>query len=551
MRIALLQQNFLVGDLKGNTQKIIDFYGQASQAGVELVVSSELALFGYPPKDLLERPDCLNLHQQCLKQLCSRIGEVGLIIGAVGENHGAGKPLFNSSILIQNGRIRRRWHKALLPTYDVFDERRYFEPGRKSPFTFEYLDEDLAMLLCEDIWSGTETAPGQRLYQRDPIAELKKKVPGILIVPNGSPYYWGKGKVRFELVSNIARRLNCTVVYVNQVGGNDDLVFDGRSFVVNPEGKCLGFIPPFIEGWIIVDTENYSSIYYPSDEGDDEQLYRALALGVRDYFRKTGRQKAVIGLSGGIDSAVTACIAVEALGKENVMGLSMPSQFSSKTSVEDAALLTQNLDIGFRVIPIEKIYESFGSSLEPFIGWNMPGTKKGDTTEENIQARIRGAILMAYSNRNGHLVLSTGNKSEIAVGYCTLYGDMVGGYAVLSDIPKTLVYQLANHINRKQITIPQRVIDKPPSAELRPDQKDQDDLPSYEVLDAILHAYVEEQQGMEEIVRELGLEESLVRQVVSRVDHNEYKRRQMAPGPKVTSKAFGIGRRMPIAAHFL
>ena len=564
MKIGMLQLNFLVGDLVGNTDKIIAGYKKAVAMGAELVVASELALFGYPPKDMLCYKSCLDAQDRELYRLWKEIGNIGLIVGIAKPNHGNGKPLFNGAVLLRkNGQIDKSvgvCDKQLLPTYDVFDEHRYFESGNNPTEIFDipnsgFFNECVAILVCEDIWGGNENNQSHKLYQRDPVKELKNGDVNTLIVINGSPYYWGKGDVRFNLVSGIARKLNCNVVYVNQIGGNDDLVFDGRSFAVNENGECIAAAQTFVEEILIVDTDSSKTVAYPSDGQNLEDpesiknLYQALVLGTHDYVRKNGFEKVVIGLSGGIDSALTACIAVNALGKKNVLGITMPSPFSSQGSVDDSLTLAENLGIQIITIPIRDIFEEYGQTLKPIFEG-----KQLDVTEENIQARIRGNILMAVSNKFGYLVLSTGNKSELSVGYCTLYGDMAGGYAVISDQWKTQVYELAKFINQedKQYTIPKNTIEKPPSAELRPNQKDTDSLPPYDILDSILRQYIEKQKGVNEIkIPEMFGGKEVVRKVIDLVNRAEHKRVQMPLGIKTSPKAFGSGRRWPIAAKNL
>ena len=552
----MLQQNFTVGDIEGNTKKIMDGYREACDRGVELVVSSELGLFGYPPKDLLERKEYLLKQNEVLETLLPHIGDAALILGAADRNIFEGKPLHNSALVLRDRSIPYRRHKSLLPTYDVFDESRYFESGNPKAVTiFAHKGLNVGILICEEIWNGTENPYGEKLYSYDPVGRIKDRLrhPQILIVINASPYYWGKGNVRFSLVSGIAQELYCTVVYVNQVGGNDDLIFDGRSFAVDKNGNCISAAKLFEEDIVIVDTKSKIEVSYPFDLNQTKDLYDALVLGTRDYVLKTGHDFAVVALSGGIDSAVTAHIAVEALGRENVMGVGMPSPFSSQDSIDDAWELAKILGIVFCAIPIFNIYDACGKALKPVIGWYEPGSVNGDVTEENIQARIRGLQVMAITNRKGKrkpLLISTGNKSETAMGFCTLYGDTAGGFAPLSDVLKTDVYNLANYICRFRNQIPKSTLTKAPTADLRPNQKDEDSLPPYRILDPILHLYIEEQKGFEEIVSS-GHDEATVRRVIDQVNKNEFKRRQMPLGLKVTSKAFGTGRRWPIAAKFL
>ena len=554
MKVAMLQLNFTVGDLFGNTEKIIKAYKEAVSMGADIAVTSELAIFGYPPKDMLLYESFLNMQSHEIERLQKEVGEVGLIVGIAEKNFGNGKPLFNSAVLIRNGEIILSQKKSLLPTYDVFDESRYFEPGNNDAAIFEYNGSRCAILICEDIWNGDETL-SRKLYKYNPVEKLKNLHLDNLFVINGSPYYLRKGTLRFNLVKNIASKLNCNVIYVNQVGGNDDLVFDGRSFAMCRDGFCIAASNAFEENIVIADTESCKWSGNYKFDLNNEDLYNALVLGTRDYVQKTGFEKALIGLSGGIDSALTACIAVDALGKENVLGVAMPSKFSSKGSLDDARRLSDNLGIALEEIPIGETYNAFEETLKHEIGWYEPGSNKDDVTEENIQARIRGIILMAISNRTEGLVLSTGNKSEISVGYCTLYGDMAGGFAVISDLWKTQIYQLAKFVNErgKGYIIPKNTLEKPPSAELSPDQKDIDSLPPYDVLDPILKAYIEEQKGLDEIAGEDEKPEKAVtvRNVIEMVNRAEHKRKQMPLGLKISSKAFGSGRRWPIAAKNL
>ncbi len=547
MKIALLQQNFIVGDIENNARKIREGYLSAVKDGAELVVSSELALFGYPPRDLLEHKSLVAKQFTLLEDLARYIDEVALIVGfAEPNNSKRGKPLFNSAAFLWKGKIHDVHRKALLPTYDVFDEYRYFEPYTKPQKPVSYNGKKIGILVCEDVWAGSEDPEIRDQYTFDPVEGICSQDPDVLIVINGSPYYWGKGDVRFSMIRDVAKKYKKPVVYTNQIGGNDELVFDGRSFAVDASGKCLGMGKSFEEDSVIIDLERDTVVSCPSDTGDLSQIEAALVLGVRDYCKKTGVDKhgVAIGLSGGIDSAVTTVIAQKALGKEKVVTIAMPSGFSSQASVEDAEQLAKNLGVEFRLIPIKNAFRVLGETLKPTIDWQDPP----EVTEENVQARIRGLILMATANREGRIVLGTGNKSELAVGYATLYGDMASGLGVISDLPKTLVYKLAKYINKDKEIIPRRTIEKPPSAELRPDQKDTDSLPPYDVLDAILEQYVEKRRGVSEINTKVFNRE-LVEKIIRMVNRAEFKRRQMAPGLKVTTKAFGTGRRMPIAAR--
>jgi NAD+ synthase (glutamine-hydrolysing) len=534
-----------VGDINGNKSKILDLLTQSSATGSDLVIFSELFLVGYPPKDLLERTwfvEKVLAAVQELKRVSEKCPETGLLFGSpwpTGKD--VGKPLYNSALLIYQGRILLQQPKSLLPTYDVFDERRYFDQAPET-YTVSFKGETLGISICEDAWNDPELWPKGRLYPSDPIKELAKKGATLLINISASPFFAGKEEIRYRLIRNHARKHRLPFVFVNQVGGNDELIFDGRSFGLDREGEAFAVFPPFKEHVLTVDPQLSGTPGLFSPQEEIESIYEALVMGIRDYMRKCHFSRAVVGLSGGIDSAVTCCLAKDAVGSQNVLAVSMPSPFSSKGSIEDSLALAANLCIDCKVIPITPIYLSYLETLkEHFAG------KEADVTEENIQARIRGNLLMAFSNKFGYLVLSTGNKSELAVGYCTLYGDMSGGLAVISDVPKTMIYDLADCINRKTELIPRTILEKPPSAELRPNQVDQDTLPPYPILDKILHYYIEEARSVEEISR-LGFNSETTKWVASMVEKYEYKRKQAAPGLKVTTKAFGGGRRMPIAA---
>jgi NAD+ synthetase len=549
MKIGILQQNYIVGDCAGNAAKIRAGYRRLCEQGAELVVTSELALLGYPPKDLLNYKAKVDKQLRVFRELASEIDDVPLILGLAQWNEGPGKPLYNNAVFVQHKIIFGTRSKELLPTYDVFDESRYFQPGPRRACIVPYLGKRIGLLVCEDIWGGTENPVKKPLYASDPVDDMAKANPDLLIVINASPYCWGKGDMRFHLVARAAGRVKCPVVYVGQTGANDELIFDGRSFAVNQYGSCFAALPPFLEAECVFGTENQAPVRYPFDVEREGDLYGALVLGVRDYLAKTGYEKVVIAESGGIDSALTTCIAVDAIGARNVTAIGMPSAFSSAGSVDDAAELCRNLGVEYRVVPIGPVYDAFGGTVKDLIGWHPAEAFGKDVTEENVQARIRGQIVMAYSNRNNALVLSTGNKSELAVGFCTLYGDMAGGLAVIADLPKTLVYRLARYRNTKRgRAIPPAIIEKPPSAELRPGQKDLDSLPPYEILDPILHHYVDEELDPADIVKQ-GFDPETVQWVVTKIDRNEYKRRQAATCLKVTSKAFGFGRRLPIATR--
>ena len=542
MRIGIAQINGVVGDFPGNAKRILAAYRECLEKGAELVVTPEMSLVGYPPRDLVFKsqfvPKCL----QALDYLADEVKEVPLLVGYVDFHEGeSGKPFRNAAAWLEGGSIRRKFWKTLLPTYDVFDERRYFEPGGRCE-PFEWMGKKIGVTICEDIW--TEDYLQRPFYDRDPVEELSAGGADLVINLSASPYHLGKPENRRTMLGDVAKEVNLPVIYCNSVGGNDQLVFDGHSMVVDPSGDVIAQFGGFAEECRVVDvfaggeTETLSA-------GDAEQLYEALVLGLRDYAHKCGFSTVCLGLSGGIDSALTAVIAADALGAENVRGLTMPSPYSSRGSVDDSFSLAQKIGIRCDEVSISTAFDAVKSSMAPvFEG------KAEDVTEENMQARLRGLFLMALSNKDNHLLLTTGNKSELAVGYCTIYGDMCGGLAVISDLPKTKVFEVAKWVNRNGERIPWSTITKPPSAELRPDQKDQDTLPEYDVLDAILELYVEQQLGAEEIIGH-GYEETMVRWIQRRVDLNEWKRQQAAPGIRVTTKAFGMGRRMPIVQRFV
>ena len=530
LRIAIAQINPVIGDLDGNTERILSAYRRAGD--VDLVVCPELCLTGYPPRDLLLRPRFVDAATDALAALARQTGRAGLLVGCITRNHATrGKPIRNSAALLHRGRPVAIRHKTLLPNYDVFDESRYFEPAGENP-PVPFGGHRLGLTICEDLWNGDG-------YARDPLEGLLRQGCDLLVNISASPWEAGKAQRRLETLQRRFASTSVHLVYCNMVGGNDELVFDGNSLVLDPEGRLIGQGPAFSEGLCITrpgkdEPRNWE------DPGDVESLRRALTLSIADYLRKCGFSSALIGLSGGIDSALTAALAVEALGKERVRGLAMPSRYSSPESLEDAATLAANLGIRHDVLSIEPAFRALRETLAPLLG-----NGNGDATEENLQARLRGILLMALSNRTGALVLSTGNKSELAVGYCTLYGDMCGGFSVLSDVTKTQVRRLARHLNREREVIPRRTIEKAPSAELRPGQRDQDTLPPYADLDAVLEAFVEEARSAGEIAGD----PETVRETLLRVERNEYKRRQAAPGPKVTPTAFGCGRRLPVARH--
>ncbi|MFU0781526.1 MAG: NAD+ synthase [Thermoanaerobacterium thermosaccharolyticum] len=543
MKIALAQLNPTVGDIKNNCEKIIMYIKEAKKANMDLIVFPELSIIGYPPKDLLYNPDFLETSYSALNELIlPETNGIGVIVGTATKDKEKDYMLHNSALLLYNGKIVGQADKTLLPNYDVFDEQRYFEPAKRRT-CFDFKGMRLAVNICEDIWNDKDFWERPR-YDIDVLEEQYKLNPDIFINISASPYNLGKQELRTKMVKQISKKYKLPLIYVNQVGGNDELIFDGNSFAINSNGDRVVNLRSFSEDIAFVDTENLDELKPLQEIKEDiSWVHDALILGLRDYFRKTGFKKAVVGLSGGIDSAVTCALAVKALGRENVLGVSMPSRYSSEGSKDDARDLAQNLGIQYRVIPIEDVFKSYISIF------NKDGNVLGDLAEENLQARIRGNYLMFISNREGYMVLTTGNKSEIAVGYCTLYGDMSGGLAVISDVPKTMVYELAKYINRDKIIIPLSTIEKAPSAELRPNQKDTDSLPPYEILDDILKSYIEDDKSISEIIAD-GYDEDLVRDVIRKVNNAEYKRKQAAPGLKVTTKAFGVGRRMPIAQRF-
>ncbi len=541
MKIGFAQINLTVGDLRGNFDKIVSAYDRLVKAGADLILTPELAVTGYPPQDLVFKSRFVPETLATLEKLHARVSTTPLLVGFVDRNEGRGKPFHNAAALLAPGQPIRKTYKTLLPTYDVFDEDRYFEPGRDTEPVI-VCGRKVGVTICEDIW--TEHYLPRPLYDVEPVRGLIDKGAEIIVNLSASPFGAHKPAVRHEMVGALARTYQRPICYCNAVGGNDQLVFDGNSIAMNSSGKLIAQLKSFREDEAVVDLETKSTIEF-RERKTVEDIFEALSLGLRDYLRKCGFKSAVLGLSGGIDSAVVAAIAVDALGKENVVGVSMPSPYSSRGSVDDAAVLARNLGIKFLEIPIKKAFLDFKAQLsEVFAG--LPE----DATEENIQPRLRAMTLMALSNKFGHLVLSTGNKSELSVGYCTIYGDMAGGLAVISDVPKMTIYELARWINRDREIIPKSTIEKPPSAELKPNQTDQDTLPPYEILDEILRLYVEENLSAPDIIGH-GFDEKTVRWVQRRVDLNEYKREQAAPGLKVTSRAFGLGRRMPIAQKFI
>ncbi|MFZ5797687.1 MAG: NAD+ synthase [Thermodesulfobacteriota bacterium] len=538
MKIALVQTNPIIGDFVGNSAKIIAWAERARAGGCRLAVFPELSLCGYPPQDLLERSDFLVAHDRALSGLLAGIQGIGVVLGILERRSGRGKPLYNTALLAEDGREIARARKRLLPTYDVFDETRYFEPGEQS-LVAPFGDLRLGLTVCEDIWYQEQS------YGVDPVAEMAPDRPDCLLNISASPYHHGKLDERRKVFGALCQRHHLPLLYVNQVGGQDSLLFDGHSLVLTPDGVMAGSAPGFHEHLLVVESETWrpeESAPPPADA--TSTVLAALTMGTRDYLGKSGFRSAVLGVSGGIDSAVTAAIACRALGPENVLAVALPSPYTSEASIEDARELAANLGCPFQVIPISPAMQAYRETLAPLFAG-----RPEDVTEQNIQARIRGNLLMALSNKLGHLLLSTGNKSELAVGYCTLYGDMSGGLSILADVPKQMVYALAREINREREVIPARSISRPPTAELKPGQFDQDDLPPYEVLDAILQAYLEEHLGVDEIAAR-GFDRAVVADVVRRITVNEYKRRQAPLGLKVTSKAFGHGRRVPLVQRF-
>lgn len=532
MNILIAQINPTVGDIAGNQKKILAAIEQGKAQGADLVLTSEMAVTGYPPEDFVLLCSFVQSVEEALLPLINASKGIGVIIGTLRKNTSqTGKPLFNTAAICYDGKLLGFQDKIRLPTYDVFDECRYFEPGKESP-SWQIGPHKIGVTICEDIWQHT-------FYAKDPIQMLQKTKIDLLVNLSASPFYSGKTSSRLQACSHAAKTLQCPAVLCNQIGGNDSLIFDGHSISVNGKGELTDIANGFCEDFPIFDTAKTEQITFPQDTMKD--LHDALVLGVRDYFVKSGFKKACIGISGGIDSALVACIAVEALGKEHVFGVAMPSRYSSEESVKDAEDLCKNLGISLELIPIEGPHQSYLDLLTP----HFKG-KKADSTEENLQARIRGMILMALSNKMGYILLSTGNKSELAMGYSTLYGDMCGGLAVISDLTKEQVYALSLYINRDKEIIPESTMTKPPSAELRPGQKDTDSLPEYPIVDAVLKAYIEEGKPAEEIAAQNGLELDLVLSLIKKIHANEYKRRQSPPGLKVTEKAFSIGRRFPI-----
>jgi NAD+ synthase/NAD+ synthase (glutamine-hydrolysing) len=541
VKIALGQINPTIGDFTGNSKKIIESSRQALAQGAEMILFPELAVCGYPPRDLLEKPAFVERNTQVVKEIAQAVPQITIVCGFVSPAKvETGKSVMNSAAVLRQGAVQFVQSKMLLPTYDVFDEMRYFDPA-ESQKLLPLGGKEFALTICEDAWNDKHFWH-RRLYPVDPVDELLHAGGNMVLNISASPFHLGKRELRRQMLATIARDNKVPVLFVNQVGGNDSLIFDGSSMVIAPDGLIVAQAKSFEEDLVIFDSETMQGDMHEQVPVGVASAFAALALGTRDYVRKCGFSKVVIGLSGGIDSALTAAIAVDALGKENVTGIAMPSQYSSEHSIKDARELACKLGIRFEVIAIGDIFEGYRKALAPLFAHT-----REDVAEENLQSRIRGNILMAFSNKFGALVLTTGNKSEVGVGYCTLYGDMVGGLGVISDVPKTMVYELSRYVNSIKAVIPQSTIDKPPSAELRPGQKDSDTLPPYEVLDNILEDYVEDYHTAERIAADRRYDIKLVRDVIRMIERSEYKRQQAAPGLKITPKAFGLGRRFPIA----
>lgn len=542
MKIALGQINTTVGDFSGNAQKIIDYSQKALSAGAGLILFPEMSVCGYPARDWVEKPDFVAKARESVERIAVETRGIAVICGLVtpGDSE-TGKTVMNSAAFLREGKVEFIQSKMLLPTYDVFDEARNFAPAREQAL-LPFCGRQMALTICEDAWNDKQFW-NRRLYGVDPVEQLMRAGGNFVLNISASPFWMGKRELRQKMLQAIAREYKAPVVMVNQIGGNDQLIFDGSSLVVGPDGVIVAQAKSFEEDLIFFDPNAPSGDQHEQIDGVEASAYAALVLGTRDYVRKCGFQRVIIGLSGGIDSALTASIAAEALGPENVTGVGMPSPYSSRGSIDDGRELATNLGIRFEMLRINSIFDAYRQTLKPlFAGYPE------DITEENVQARIRGNLLMALSNKFGALVLSTGNKSELAVGYCTLYGDMAGGLDVLADVPKTMVYRLSHYVNSRHPVIPKSTLEKPPSAELRPNQKDSDELPSYEVVDVILEDYIEDNKSSQQIAEERKLDLKLVRKVIAMVERSEFKRQQAAPTLKISEKAFGMGRRFPIAA---
>ena len=544
MKIALGQINPTVGDFCGNADKILDYAGRAKKRGADVILFPELAICGYPPRDLVEKPSFVQQNTETLERIARQTQGISVVCGLVTPAKSeTGKSVMNSAAVVRDGRVEFLQSKMLLPTYDVFDEDRYFAPAHKQDL-FSFSGSRVALTICEDAWNDKHFWR-KRLYSVDPVEELVHAGGNVVLNISASPFEVNKRELRKKMLEAIAVEFKVPVIFCNQVGGDDSLIFDGSSMVIGADGRVLAQAKSFEEDLVLFDSETLQGDLHPQVEGEEASAYAALVLGTRDYVRKCGFSKVHIALSGGIDSALTAVIAVDALGKENVTGVSMPGPYSSQGSKDDARQLAENLGIRYEVIPISPTFDRFREALTPVFG-NLPE----DFTEENLQSRLRGSALMALSNKFGSLVLTTGNKSEMAVGYCTLYGDMCGALAVIADVPKTMVYRMSEYRNGISSVIPRATIEKVPSAELRPNQTDQDTLPPYDVIDSILQDYVEDYKTAEQIAQERGYDCKLVHSVIRMIERSEYKRQQAAPILKISRKAFGVGRRFPIAAKY-
>ncbi|MFA4972758.1 MAG: NAD+ synthase [bacterium] len=541
MKIAIAQINTTVGDFAGNSAKIITGIRQGERAGVDVVLFPELAISGYPPRDMLEKPSFIEGNLRAIEAVAKETRGTAALVGFASRNESKdGRGLFNSAGFLHDGSVKFVQHKTLLPQYDVFDEGRHFEPAKEHE-VYEFKGRRIGITLCEDLWSK-HSFRGRRLYRVDPAHLLKEAGAELIFNISASPFTVGKQRIRYDLFSAEAKSVGLPVFYCNMVGGNDELVFDGRSFVLDAEGRTVCEAQAFEEDFIVVDSDAMGKPSDIVDLPEEEEIWRALVLGLSDYMKKCGFARAVVGLSGGIDSAVVAAIACDAVGPDKVLGVMLPSPYTEERSLRDAERLARNLGISTWHVPINEIYETYRRAL----GYSSKDAGEVSLAEENIQSRIRGNILMAISNREGSIVLSTGNKSELSVGYCTLYGDMAGGFALISDIPKKIVYRLAQYANRGGERIPKAIILRPPSAELKPNQADTDSLPPYDVLDPIMRHYIEDRMSAEEIVAR-GFDKDTALRIIRMIDANEYKRRQAPPGIKITMKAFGMGRRFPIA----
>ncbi len=546
MKLALLQLNPVVGDLPGNARAVAEAVKKAAAQGADLCLTPEMALLGYPPRDLLLYESVFAATREAAQALARELsGLPPVLVGAVEKNPSVhGRPAYNCALLLRAGRVERSFRKTLLPSYDVFDEDRYFEPSPPGYDNFFLLDgRTVAVTICEDVWNDADFWPRPR-YHADPVQEIARRHPDLIVNLSASPFSVGKQSTREAMLCAVARKHRIPLAYVNQVGGNDDLVFDGRSCLILPDGALAARAPGFEESVLLVDTDAAQAPAAQEADGPEQETWQALVLGTRDYIRKSGFSRALVGLSGGVDSALTALVAAHAVGPENVTGVLMPSPYSSRGSIDDSLELARRIGIRTMTIPIASLMECFERSLAPaFAGLDS------DTTEENIQSRIRGNVLMALSNKYRSILLTTGNKSELAVGYCTIYGDMSGGFAVISDLPKTAVYRVARFINAHAgDPIPEAILSKPPSAELKPGQTDQDSLPPYEELDEILRLHVEECRSRQEIVA-AGFDAATVDRVLRLVAGAEFKRRQAAPGIKLSERSFGSGWRMPLACR--